>query len=100
MAKIDGYNTKGQKRDIATLLHYEKMAEQGYMPIHDITEADHGKKAVLSGTISRDWISSKKENEPVRLVCNDGKIGYQKPRQRTRFYYAPIDADLFIKITE
>ena len=74
------------------------MKVDGYMPCQDITEDMHGKKAFLTGTITRDWLSSKKEDEEVKLVCKGDDIGYQKPRQRTRFYIFCFHQDLFIKL--
>lgn len=92
------YNTKGQLQDLKIIELYEKMEKEGYMPIHDITEDMHDKKALMSGTITHDWLSSKKSNEEIRLVSENGNIGYRKARMRTRYYSVQIDNDMFIKL--
>jgi hypothetical protein len=77
---------------------YEDMEASGYISIHDITHDMDNKKALLSGKMTLDWMTSKKENEPVVLV-NHGKVyGYRKPRMRTRYYTPQLDANLFVKL--
>lgn len=90
------YNTKGQDRDIATIRKYEEMAQNGWTPIADITEEDDGKLALLTGTVSHDFLTVKKDNEKVKLVKTDTAHGYQRPQQRTK--YIPCHDEMFIKI--
>jgi hypothetical protein len=97
-AETLAYNASKIASARGTIEKYDRMVEQGYMPIHDITREHHGRKALLAGTITHDWLTTRKDDEPVKLVCNDDRIGYQRPRMRTRFFRAPVDADLFVKL--
>jgi hypothetical protein len=97
-AKRIVYNSQSKYRAKKTIELYKKMLADGYIHCSDITEDMDGKKALLTGKITMDFLSSTKKDEPIKLVCRDDVKGYQKPRQRTRFYRFGIDEDLFIKV--
>ena len=93
------YATSGYSRALKTIQVYERFWSEGFISIHDTTEEHNNKEALLSGKGSVDLFSFKKENEPVKIVVmENGARGYRKPRMRTRFFRAPIDADLFVKL--
>ena len=93
------YNSQVVNRANKTMAHYETMKAQGFTPFHDITEAEHGKKALVTGKLENDLLTFNHNDMSVRLVCypNNGGIGYARPRMRTR--YIPVGvSDLFFKI--
>ncbi len=96
------YGTNQHMRQVETITLYERMIADGYVSIHDIKPEDNGKSALLRGSTEQDWLTRKHEDEKVRLVCvGEGgvrKLGYQKAKQRTKYYVVMIDGDLFVKI--
>lgn len=85
-----------------TIKTHDNALAEGYISFHDITPDMDGKKAIMSGKSDDYYFAVKKENAPVTLVAKqDGeslRIGYRKPRMRTRYYTVAMDDEYFIKL--
>lgn len=92
------YGSRRYLYALKTIETYRKYWDAGYISIHDVSEADNGKEALLSGTASVDLWTTKKDDEKVKIVADGTARGYRKPRMRTRFYRPSADADYFVKI--
>ncbi len=94
------YCSSKYRNNMATIDGYEKMVADGYIPIQDILPEHDRQWALLSGKSEHDWLTIKKDNARVRLVHTaDGRIGYQEPRQRTRYQRTGSDCQYFVKLT-
>jgi len=94
------YTTGCIDRAYEKVAMYRDMWGGGYTSIHDMPEEWDGKRAVLTGTQSLDWMTTKKKDEPVKLIVRHDRYGYQRPRMRTRMFRPQLDADLFVKLTD
>jgi hypothetical protein len=92
------YGSRQYIRAEETLAKYRRFWDAGYISIHDVSDADDGRTALLSGTASVDLWTLKKDDEKVRIVAKGDMRGYMKPRMRTRYFRAAVDSDLFVKI--
>ena len=92
------YGSSHYVRARETVALYEKMTADGFVSVHDITEDLHGKRALLTGKTTLDWLTTIKDGEKVKLYCKGDVYGYQKPNMRTRYYRPQVDANLFVKI--
>lgn len=91
------YTTRNYNRALKTVEMYETMTANGLIPVQDTTPEMHLKKARLIGE-STGLMGVTKYDENVKVIHDGEYVGYQKPRQRTKFYRPAIDSQLFLQL--